>query len=153
MQHRHGLRYGLLGLSLLLLVSAQTPLPRTEVWIARGDSQEEIARFTVDIANTPETWERGLMERASLAPNAGMLFIFPDVAPRAFWMMNTLIPLDMLFIDAHRRIINIQENAVPCAPPRRCPTYHSTAPAQYVLEISGGRARSLGVQPGDQVHF
>jgi uncharacterized membrane protein (UPF0127 family) len=153
MKHHHGLRHGLLGLSLLLLVSAHTALPRTEVWIARGDSQEEIARFTVEVANTPETWEHGLMERTSLAPNAGMLFIFPDVAPRTFWMMNTLIPLDMLFIDADHRIINIQENATPCAAPWRCPTYSSTVPAQYVLEIPGGRARALGIKASDHVHF
>jgi uncharacterized membrane protein (UPF0127 family) len=68
-------------------------------------------------------------------------------------MMNTLIPLDMLFIDADRRIINIQDNAPPCTPPQRCPTYHSTAPAKYVLEIPGGRARTLGIQAGDQVQF
>src|SRR5262244_2044718 len=153
MKHQHRLCHGLLGLSLLLLLSAQTSLPRTEVWIARGDSQEEIARFTVEVADTPETWEHGLMERATLAPNAGMLFIFPDVTPRAFWMMNTLIPLDMLFIDAGRRVINIQANAVPCVPPQRCPTYKSTAPAKYVLEIAGGRAQALGIQAGDHVHF
>jgi uncharacterized protein len=153
MKHRRGLRHGLLGLSLLLLLGAHTSLPRTEVWVARGDSQGEIARFTVEIADTPETWEHGLMERTSLAPNAGMLFIFPDVAPRTFWMMNTLIPLDMLFIDANHRIINIQENAPPCAAPRRCPTYHSSAPAKYVLEIPGGRARALGMRAGDRVHF
>src|SRR5215467_8753755 len=153
MKYRYGFRHGLLGLSLLLLVSAQTPLTRTEVRIARGDSQQEIARFTVEIADTPETWEHGLMERAALAPNAGMLFIFSDVAPRAFWMMNTLIPLDMLFIDADHRIINIQANAVPCVPPQRCPTYNSTAPAKYVLEIAGGRAQALGIRAGDHVHF
>ena len=153
MKHRRGHCHGLLGLSLLLLLSAQTSLPRTEVWIARGDSQEEIARFTVEVADTPEIWEHGLMERTSLAPNAGMLFIFPDVAPRTFWMMNTLIPLDMLFIDAGRRVINIQENALPCAAPRRCPTYSSTAPAKYVLEIPGGRARALGIKGNDHVHF
>ncbi len=153
MKHRPGLHHGLLGLSLLLLLSAQTSLPRTEVWIARGDSQQEIARFTVEIADTPETWEHGLMERTSLAPNAGMLFIFLDVAPRTFWMMNTLIPLDMLFIATNPRGINIQENALPCAAPRRCPTYNSTAPAKYVLEIPGGRARALSVQAGDHVHF
>ena len=62
------------------------------------------------------------MERPALAPNAGMLFLFPDVAPRAFWMLNTLIPLDMLFIAADRRIINIQDQALPCVSPRRCPT-------------------------------
>jgi uncharacterized membrane protein (UPF0127 family) len=82
-----------------------------------------------------------------------MLFIFPEAAPRAFWMMNTLIPLDMLFIDAHHRIINIQENAPPCAAPRRCPAYNSTAPAKYVLEILGGRARALSIKAGDSVHF
>src|SRR5919202_3996119 len=117
MKHRHGLRHGLLGLSLLLLLSAQTSLPRTEVWVARGDSQEEIARFTVEVADTPETWEHGLMERTSLDPNAGMLFIFPDVAPRTFWMMNTLIPLDMLFLDADRSITTIQDNALSCVAP------------------------------------
>ena len=116
MKDRHRLLHGLLGLSLLLLLSAQTSLPRTEVWIAGGISQQEIA-------------------------------------PRTFWMMNTLIPLDMLFLDANRRVINIQENALPCAAPRRCPTYNSTAPAKYVLEIPGGRARALGLQAGDQVHF
>src|SRR5262249_48527365 len=116
MKDRHRLLHGLLGLSLLLLLSAQTSLPRTEVWIARGTSQKEIARFTVEVAETPETWAHGLMERASLDQNAGMLFIFPDVVLRTFWMMNTLIPLDMLFIDANRRVINIQENALPCAP-------------------------------------
>ena len=153
MKYRYGLSRGLLGLSLVLLLSAPTSLARQEVWIARGASQQEIARFTVEVADTPETWEHGLMERATLAPNAGMLFIFPDVTPRAFWMMNTLIPLDMLFIDADRRIINIQDSAPPCAPPQRCPTYHSTAPAKYVLEIPGGRARTLDLRAGDEVHF
>ena len=153
MQYRHVLRSGFLGLGLLLFLSAQAALPRQEVWIARGTSQQEIARFTVEVAATPETLTRGLMARPALAPNAGMLFIFPDVAPRAFWMMNTLIPLDMLFIAADRRIINIQDNAPPCVPPQRCPTYHSTAPAKYVLEIAGGRAQALGIRAGDYAHF
>lgn len=153
MKYRYALCHGLLGLSLMLLLSAPMSLSHQEVRIARGASQQEIARFTVEVADTPETWEHGLMERATLAPNAGMLFIFPDVTPRAFWMMNTLIPLDMLFIDAERRIINIQDSAQPCAPPQRCPTYHSTAPAKYVLEIPGGRARTLGIRSGDEVHF
>ena len=122
MPYAHVLRRGLLALSLLLCLSAQVSLPRQEVWIARGPAQQEIARFTVEVAETPETQRRGLMERPALAPNAGMLFLFPDVAPRAFWMLNTLIPLDMLFIAADRRIINIQDQALPCVPPRRCPT-------------------------------
>jgi uncharacterized membrane protein (UPF0127 family) len=93
------------------------------------------------------------MERPALAPDAGMLFVFPEEAPRAFWMMHTLIPLDMLFVDGEGRIINIQENATPCQPPRRCPSYHSAAPARYVLEIAGGRARALDIRAGDRLHF
>jgi uncharacterized membrane protein (UPF0127 family) len=143
-----------LGCSLLLLLlSAQTPLPRQQVWITRGDSAQEIARFTAEIADEPQEWQRGLMERPTLAPDAGMLFIFPEAAPRAFWMLNTLIPLDMIFVDATRRIINIQANVPPCLPPRQCPVYPSTAPARYVLEIAGGRAKALGIHAGDTVHF
>ncbi len=153
MQYRHVLRSGFLGLGLLLFLCAQASLPRKEVWIARGTSQQEIARFTVEVAETPETQRRGLMERPTLAPDAGMLFLFPDIAPRAFWMMNTLIPLDMLFAAADGRIINIQNSAPPCAPPRLCPMYHSTAPAKYVLEIAGGRAQALGIRAGDRLHF
>ncbi|MGE3537190.1 MAG: DUF192 domain-containing protein [Candidatus Tectimicrobiota bacterium] len=143
----------LLALCCLGLLTAQTPLARQEVRITRGAAAQVLARFTVEIADTPETWARGLMERVSLAPEAGMLFVFPEVAPRGFWMMNTWIPLDMLFIGADRRIINIQANAMPCIPPRPCRTYPSAAPAQYVLEIAGGRAAALGIQAGDEVHF
>lgn len=146
-------RRGIPALLLMLLLCAQTALPQREVWITRAASPQEIARFTVEVATTPETWSRGLMERPALAPNAGMLFLFPEAAPRAFWMLNTLIALDIVFIDSSKRIINLRENVPPCHPPQRCPTYESTAPAQYVLEIPGGRARALGIQAGDQVHF
>jgi uncharacterized membrane protein (UPF0127 family) len=68
-------------------------------------------------------------------------------------MMNTMIHLDIIFADSDGRILNIAVNAPPCAAPRRCPTYRSIAPARYVLEIPGGRARALGVQPGDYLRF
>lgn len=144
---------GLLAVLCSVWLTAGASLERKEVRITRGTSPQTIARFTVEIADTPEAWTRGLMERASLAPDAGMLFVFPDLAPRGFWMMNTWIPLDMLFIGADRRIINIQAHATPCAPPRACRTYSSRAPAQYVLEIAAGQAATLGIQAGDQVHF
>jgi hypothetical protein len=147
------LLHSVLGLSVLAMLSAQTPSPLKSVWISRGATLQEIARFTVEIADEPEEWRRGLMERPSLAPDAGMLFLFPEAAPRAFWMMNTLIPLDIVFIDAEGRIINIHTNVPPCIPPRRCPTYPSAAPAQYVLEIAGGRVQALGIQAGDHLQF
>ena len=144
---------GLLGLVMCLGASAQTPSPLRTVRITRGSEAQEIARFTVEVADEPEEWQHGLMERPTLAPEAGMLFIFPEVAPRSFWMMNTLIALDILFVDAQGYIINMHENVPPCLPPRRCPTYASAAPAQYVLEIAGGQSRASGMRVGDRLHF
>jgi uncharacterized protein len=144
---------GLLGLVMCLYVSAQTSSPLRTVRITRGGEAQEIARFTVEVADEPEEWRQGLMERPTLAPEAGMLFIFPDVAPRSFWMMKTLIALDILFIDAHGYIINIHENVPPCLPPRRCPSYASAAPARYVLEIAGGQSGARGIRVGDHLHF
>ncbi len=142
-----------LSLALVLGLRAQTPTPPQEIRIMRGTTDEELARFTVEIADEPAEQQRGLMERPTLAPEAGMLFIFPESMPRAFWMMNTWIALDMLFIDGDKRILNIQENAMPCQAPRPCVSYPSAAPARYVLEIAGGRARALGIRAGDRVHF
>lgn len=142
-----------LSLIFLLCLSAQTPTPLQAVRITRGTTDQELARFTVEIADEPAEQQRGLMERPTLSPDAGMLFIFPEILPRAFWMMNTWIPLDMLFIDGDKRIINIQENAMPCQAPRPCVSYPSAAPARYVLEIAGGRSRALGIRAGDMVHF
>ena len=144
---------GLLGLVMCLNVSAQTPSPLRTVRITRGSEGQEIARFTVEVADEPEEWRQGLMERPTLAPEAGMLFIFPDVAPRSFWMMKTLIALDILFVDAQGYIINIHENVPPCLPPRRCPSYASAAPARYVLEIAGGQSGARGMRVGDRLHF
>jgi hypothetical protein len=144
---------GLLGIVMCFEVSAQTPSPLRTVRLTRGGEGQEIARFTVEVADEPEEWRRGLMERPTLAPDAGMLFIFPDAEPRAFWMMKTLIALDILFVDAHGYIINIHANVPPCLPPRRCPTYASAAPAQYVLEIAGGQSGARGLRVGDRLHF
>lgn len=142
-----------LGLSLGLLIGAQPLLTLSEVYIARDRTAQAFAKFDVEIADQPKEWQRGLMERSFLAQDKGMLFVFPKQAPRAFWMMNTLIHLDIIFADSEGRILNIAVNVPPCAAPRRCPTYRSIAPARYVLEIPGGRAQALGIQPGDYIHF
>ncbi|MDE2070935.1 MAG: DUF192 domain-containing protein [Gammaproteobacteria bacterium] len=106
-------------------------------------------RFTVKIANTDAERERGLMFRTHMPADHGMLFVFPDSGPRYFWMKNTLIPLDIIFFDAHQRLINVSADTPPCkADP--CPTYASTAPAEYVLELNAGMAAKLGLKPGDR---
>lgn len=81
-----------------------------------------------------------------------MLFAFPASSVQTFWMKDTLIPLDMLFLDAHRRIVTVVSDAPPCkADP--CPVYPSTQPARYVLELNGGVAARVGARVGDMATF
>ncbi|MEQ9505690.1 MAG: DUF192 domain-containing protein [Hyphomonas sp.] len=103
--------------------------------------------FTVEIADTEDAIREGLMFRESLAPDAGMLFDFGQVRPASMWMKNTLIPLDMLFMDANGQVIAIARNAVPGSLRSLGPG----VPARAVLEIPGGRAKELGIAPGDTV--
>ncbi|HVR64852.1 MAG TPA: DUF192 domain-containing protein [Polyangia bacterium] len=105
--------------------------------------------FRVELARSPEEHERGLMYRGHLDPDAGMLFLFDRPSALTFWMKNTLIPLDMLFLDGDRKIVGIVENAEPqTLTSRRVPL-----PAQFVLEIGGGLAARLGIRPGATVQF
>ena len=84
-----------------------------------------------------------------LAPEAGMLFIFSENEPRAFWMKNTLLPLDMLFIDDGGRVVGLIERAEPLTTSPRDPG----VPSRYVLEVNGGWAARHGVRPGDRIRF
>ena len=103
----------------------------------------------VELALTEPERERGLMYRNHLDPDAGMLFLFPSSGPLAFWMKNTLIPLDMIFIDQEKRIVGIVENAAPeTETPRRV-----TGSSQYVLEIGGGLSQRWGIAAGGAVEF
>jgi uncharacterized membrane protein (UPF0127 family) len=106
-------------------------------------------KFTVELATTPAQMEQGLMFRHSLAPDAGMLFDYQVPSMAMMWMKNTLIPLDMLFVDAEGRIVNIHERAVPGS----LETIAATAPARAVIELNGGTAARLGIRPGDRVLF
>ena len=106
-------------------------------------------RFVVEVARTGEEQAQGLMFRTQLAPDRGM--IFPMDPPRAasFWMRNTLIPLDMIFVRADGTIANIEANTVPYSEePMR-----SDGPVAAVLEIPGGRSAELGIKPGDRVKW
>jgi uncharacterized membrane protein (UPF0127 family) len=106
-------------------------------------------KFHVELATTPAQMEQGLMFRPSLAPDAGMLFDFRAPSPVSMWMKDTLIPLDMLFVDAQGRIINIHERAVPGS----LDPISAAAPARAVIELNGGTAARLGIRPGDRVLF
>lgn len=103
--------------------------------------------FTVELALTPEQQARGLMFRESLAEDAGMLFVYPSDRNIAMWMRNTLISLDMLFLDRRGRILRIAERTTPLSEA----TISSGRPARAVLEVPAGTARRLGLSRGDRV--
>lgn len=105
--------------------------------------------FTVEVARTPDQQEHGLMERRSLAPDAGMLFPFDPPRPASFWMRNTLIPLDMLFIRPDGTIARVAANTVPMSETPVAVEEPMTA----VLELRGGRAAELGIREGDRVSW
>ena len=107
-------------------------------------------RFYVEIAADGPSRARGLMARDHLAADRGMLFIFPEQRPLAFWMKHTLIPLDIIYLDSEFRVVDIVFRAQPCTTPR-CPSYPSRAPAQYALEINAGLAHQHGLKSGDEV--
>lgn len=127
------------------ITAAQPALPSAPLVI---DTSKGAARFTVEMAVTGAQQETGLMFRKSLAPNSGMLFDFGMEVETSFWMKNTLIPLDMLFIKANGTIARIAVNAKPLSE-ETIPSYE---PVRAVLEIPGGRAAQLGLKAGDKVH-
>lgn len=106
-------------------------------------------KFTVELAITPAQQEQGLMYRRSMAPDAGMLFDFGHPQPTTFWMKNTLIPLDMLFVGADGRIANIHERAVPMSEEM----ISSQGMVRAVIELNGGTASRLGIRSGDRVIY
>jgi uncharacterized membrane protein (UPF0127 family) len=141
---------GLMASALLVMVAAHPSA--THAATLREEPLEIVTskattRFTVEIADTEATRNHGLMFRKSLAPDKGMLFDFKTPREAAFWMRNTLISLDIIFITEDGRILTIARNAVP----------HSEVPIpsggaiRGVLELAGGRAAQLGIYPGDRV--
>jgi uncharacterized membrane protein (UPF0127 family) len=105
--------------------------------------------FRVEVALTPEEHARGLMYRSQLAADAGMIFVFEQPSVQRFWMKNTLIPLDMIFIGKDRKIVGIVEDAAPETETERM----VGAPSLYVLEIGGGLSQRLGIRRGQPVEF
>lgn len=108
--------------------------------------------FQVTLAEDDNSRAMGLMYQESLPDDQGMLFIFPDSRPRAFWMKNTLIPLDILYFNHNLVLVSIQADVPPCrSTTTRCPNYPSEKPAKYVLEINAGLATKYGFKVGDQM--
>lgn len=126
--------------------SAAQSLPRESLTIVTARQK---LNFQVEVARTPGQQELGLMYRDALAPDAGMIFPFRPPQPASFWMKNTRIPLDLIFIRPNGTIARIAAMATPYS----LDLIPSGEPVAAVLEIAGGRAASAGIAPGDRVRW
>lgn len=138
------IRAGLAGMAACLLLVACTAA-EDRLTIVKADGTRH--SFSVELVDTDESRARGLMYRTDLADDAGMLFDFLSERPVSFWMMNTYIPLDMIFVAADGTVRNIHANARP----HDRTSIPSDGPVRFVLEIPGGRAAELGLAAGDRM--
>lgn len=120
-----------------------------ELQLKKEATDSIIASFDLEIADDDYQRQTGLMHRASMENKQAMLFIFDNEAYRYFYMKNTIIPLDIMYFDQNKKLINIHVNTKPFDESN----LPSTAPAQYVLEINGGLSAQLGVEVGDTFEF
>jgi uncharacterized membrane protein (UPF0127 family) len=136
-----------LPLVFILVLSAAACQAEPRVIIATSAGRE--LSVAVEIADTPAKRELGLQYRRDLPADRGMIFLFPGESTLSFWMKNTPIPLDMIFIAGDRKIVGVVEQARPFSlDPRGVPT-----PSRFVLEVNGGFAKRHGVKAGDTVRF
>lgn len=133
--------------AIALVLSAPAALAELEASPLTIESANGAHTFTVEVADEPEEITTGLMNRKSMDADAGMLFDFGQPREAAMWMKNTLIPLDMLFMDPNGKIIAIARETVPGS----LRTISPGVPVKSVLELNGGRAAELGIEPGDEV--
>ena len=135
-------RFVFVAFCFLLLQAGASAQANPTLEIESRDGEARL--FYIEVADTPELIERGLMERERLDAQAGMLFDFGEPRDAAMWMKNTPLSLDMLFIDDKGRVIAIARNTVPQSE-RRIST---GARVRAVLEINAGAARALNIEPG-----
>ncbi len=110
-------------------------------------------RFSVEIADSQVEQARGLMFRDSMPADHGMLFVNQAPRPQAFWMKNTKIPLDIIYFDQQRELINFHPRVPPCSGGNSCPSYASEGDVMYTLELNGGTAEKIGLRQGDVITF
>jgi uncharacterized membrane protein (UPF0127 family) len=132
-------------LAVLFFTTACQGEPKVTILTKEGRERS----FQVEIADTPAKRELGLQYRRELPADQGMIFLFPNESQQTFWMKNTPIPLDMIFINRDRKIVGIVEQATPFTLDSRS----VNGASQYVLEINGGLSQKYGFVKGDSVRF
>lgn len=128
---------------------ASHPVSGLKVIPLTVESKGKTHRFKVELAESPKAQQQGLMFRTELGPDEGMIFPSVPQSARSFWMKNTPLPLDIIFVGTDGRILNIAANT----PPYTTESVHSAGATSGVLELRGGRAAELGIVPGDLVKW
>lgn len=142
-------------LILLLVVSIRSGLPGQSPDVDSLEADEVCIKdrcFSVEIAANQSQRDYGLMNREHLDPDRGMLFVYEEEGYHSFWMKNTLIPLDIIWINSSQEIVYIERNAQPCTSDY-CPLIDPWESASYVLEINGGLCDKYGINVGDKVNI
>lgn len=134
------------GVSLVALMGL-TPRFESEGRVARLAGQE----LRLELADSPEKWALGLMNRSSLGEREGMLFMFPNQGNRSFWMKNVKFPLDLVYFDQELRVVGYREGLPPCTG-LVCPLYDGP-PHAYVLEVRGGSVAAWGIKEGQRLEL
>lgn len=156
---------GLLGLALLAFILQSIPRGNSgqrtggaaeptfrdmgDLTITDGTTGEELAAIDIELATTPDQVSKGLMWRRSMDEDKGMLFVMDSLVPQSFWMLNTYIPLDIIYLDENKRVVSIAENTTP----KSTDPIPSGAPALYVLEVNAGYAARKGIKVGDRMEW
>ena len=134
----------------LTACSGEAPLAAGEQWVTLPGGQ----KIRAEVLTRSEDMQRGMMFRNSLAPDRGMLFVHGAPGRYAYWMFQCLIPLDIIWMDADRKIVEISADTPPCRTEAgSCPNYGGHQDSLYVLELAGGMARRYGLKLGDTMAF
>lgn len=158
---RNTIRIGMMVVLLMFSISCKDNAPVTvkpteitfqkegELTIYKGTNDSLITKLDIEIAKSEYDIQTGLMYRNSMKENQGMLFVFKEVTQRSFYMKNTRIPLDLIFLDHNKTIVSFQENAKPLDET----SLPSNAMAQFVLEINAGLSEKWGLDVGDKMDY
>ena len=128
------------------LLACKSSLPITSASFSNSDGSSS-PELRLEIAETNSTRQLGLMYRKEMSETGGMLFIFPDETERAFWMKNTYLGLDIIYLNSDKQVVSISKNAVPHSLKRR----ESKLPAKYVVELLAGSSEKWKITPGSQL--
>jgi uncharacterized membrane protein (UPF0127 family) len=131
-----------------VFLAATVAAPRFAVAILPNGSE-----FALEVAADPQSRAQGYMFRESVGPNEGMIFLFDAPDRQGMWMKNCRVPLDLVWLDASRRVVHLAENQRPCPADGPCPIVEPMRAALYVLEFAAGTARREGLRVGDAIAF